>query len=499
MIKIIRLLLFCLILDAYCEVVFANAWEPDGSWITVDDKAVPLSKNTNQSQDDTSYNKERELSKITNFIRNIKSLVKENQIKPEKRRKAVPLSKNTNQSEDDTSYNKEREFSKIINFIRDIKSLVKKNQIKTEKRRKGEDEISGGKTPMPIRPSSTYRNTEDVIIKVNRKNRPDHQKLLNKLRKLLKERRKITQLKAGEEKPEKHDPDKVVFLKNLKQSSIDKKKKVQPSKPIKDEDIISSKKMKETLAEKTSSADVGDDAKETEQKEEAEKQDDTSSKLFDLINKFKNLDRLRPSANEPTEQAATQKATNHEKPRDLLKDQALWIGLVTGCCLAAMVCAMCFFIGVLIKGFKRKKDGDKRPLDLNFNCPPESYKERHYSGFSHMRDPKTGRRFIVLKDNCENYSITSSDSSSEEEIYNASQQSPSKPVLNISHRSSINRTSTPIKSPLRLTRSAPGSPAVRRDLSKSWTSPPVSPLASVTPVFASPIKLPGNEGYYINR
>ena len=81
--------------------------------------------------------------------------------------------------------------------------------------------------------------------------------------------------------------------------------------------------MKETLAEKTSSADVGDDAKETEQKEEAEKQDDTSSKLFDLINKLKNLDRLRPSANEPTEQAATQKATNHEKPRDLLKGQSL--------------------------------------------------------------------------------------------------------------------------------------------------------------------------------
>ena len=81
--------------------------------------------------------------------------------------------------------------------------------------------------------------------------------------------------------------------------------------------------MKETLAEKTSSADVGDDAKETEQKEEAEKQDDTSSKLFDLINKLKNLDRLRPSANEPTEQASTQKATNHEKPRDLLKGQSL--------------------------------------------------------------------------------------------------------------------------------------------------------------------------------
>ena len=144
-------------------MVFANAWEPDGSWITVDDKAVPLSKNTNQS-------------------------------------------------EDDTSYNKEREFSKIINFIRDIKSLVKKNQIKTEKRRKGEDKISGGKTPMPIRPSSTYRNIEDVIVKVNRKNRPDHQKLLHKLRKLLKERRKITQLKAGEEKPEKHDPDKGSVL-----------------------------------------------------------------------------------------------------------------------------------------------------------------------------------------------------------------------------------------------------------------------------------------------
>ena len=115
----------------------------------------------------------------------------------------------------------------------------------------------------------------------------------------------------------------VVFIKNLKQSAIDKKKKVQPSKPSKDEVTSSSEKTKETLAEKieSSSADVGDDAKETEQKEKAEKQDDTSSKLFDLINKLKNLDRLRPSANEPTEQAATQKATNHEKPRDLLKGQ----------------------------------------------------------------------------------------------------------------------------------------------------------------------------------
>ena len=141
-------------------MVIANPWEPDGSWITVDSKAVPLSKNTNQS-------------------------------------------------EDDTSYNKAREFSKIINFIRDIKSLVKKTQRKTAKRRKGEDKISGGKTTMPIRPSSTYRNIEDVIIKVNRKNRPDHQEILNKLRKLLKERRKkITQIKAGEEKSEKHDPNK---------------------------------------------------------------------------------------------------------------------------------------------------------------------------------------------------------------------------------------------------------------------------------------------------
>lgn len=46
--------------------------------------------------------------------------------------------------------------------------------------------------------------------------------------------------------------------------------------------------------------------------------------------------------------------------------------------------------------YNRKRDGDQKPLDLNFNCPPESYKKHQHPAFTHMHDPKTGRRYIVL-------------------------------------------------------------------------------------------------------
>ncbi|XP_061169669.1 uncharacterized protein LOC133179009 [Saccostrea echinata] len=444
MLKIIRLLLFSLILDAYCEKVLADPYEPAETWFTT------RSSSTNQTKGSLAPSKS-------------------------------------------TPFNKEREYAKILNLIRDVKkSLVKNNEKENTKSRQEEkvrvnkQEKSNLKS-VPLFPTHKIQNVP-VIVKMppHRKQQTteiqqtlrqaEHQKLVNHIRHLLtKEREKI---RLG-----KHDPRTGPFHYGQVPKPIIKTEPTAAA--TKDDDIANDKRKieKQILKNKTPST-----------------REDSLADLSALVDKLRVLANISTIPKDaPKHSEMQQKTTTKDKPRDIMEDQAFWAGLVIGCGVAAFCFAMCYFVAVLYRTFRRKHDGSRKALDLNFNCPPESYKER-YSTFSRMHDPKTGKKYIVLTDETNNYSISSSDTSSEEEIYNASSHSPvtkpvhspvTKPSLNVSNRSSMNRTSTPIKTPLRLTRSAPGSPSVRRNLSHSWTSPPISPLASVTPVFASPVKLPG--------
>ncbi|XP_062614409.1 uncharacterized protein LOC134276157 isoform X2 [Saccostrea cucullata] len=440
MLKIIRLLLFSLILDAYCERILADPYEPAETWFTTRPPSTIQNKGSVTPSAPTPFNKEREYAKILNLIRDVKkSLVKNN--------------------EEENRKNRQEEKERVNN--------EEKSKLKS----------------VPLFPSDKKQN---VVVKIpnHRKEttesqqtsrQAEHQRLVKHLRHLLtSEREKI---RLG-----KHDPRKGPFHYG------------EVSKPI----IIKT----EPTAAATQDDEVANDKKKIEKQilksKTPSSREDNLADLSALVHKLGVLANVSTFWKDKPKHSEMQQKTEKERPRDITEDQAFWVGLVVGCGVAVFVFAVCYFIAVLYRTFRRKNDGSHRPLDLNFNCPPESYKER-YSTFSRMHDPKTGKKYIVLSDETKNYSISSSDSS-EEEIYNASSHSPvskpvhspiSKPALNVSNRSSMNRTSTPIKTPLRLTRSAPGSPSVRRNLSHSWTSPPVSPLASVTPVFASPVKLPG--------
>lgn len=87
---------------------------------------------------------------------------------------------------DDSFFNKPREYAKIIHFIRQIKSMVKNNQIETAKRREDEAQHSVRKSPVAIPSASIPKETNDVMTKVNHKNLIDHHRqVLEKVKKLL--------------------------------------------------------------------------------------------------------------------------------------------------------------------------------------------------------------------------------------------------------------------------------------------------------------------------
>lgn len=119
--------------------ILADPWEPDKSWFTSD---VP--KSTNAS------------SQVQTIL------------------------------SDDSFFNKPREYAKIIHFIRQIKSMVKNNQIETAKRREDEAQNSVEKSAVAIPSASKQKETDDVMTKVNHKNLNDHHRhVLKKVKKIL--------------------------------------------------------------------------------------------------------------------------------------------------------------------------------------------------------------------------------------------------------------------------------------------------------------------------
>lgn len=119
--------------------ILADPWEPDKSWFTSD---VP--KSTNAS------------SQVQTIL------------------------------SDDSFFNRPREYAKIIHFIRQIKSMVKNNQIETAKRREDEAQNSVEKSAVAIPSASKQKETDDVTTKVNHKNLNDHHRhVLKKVKKLL--------------------------------------------------------------------------------------------------------------------------------------------------------------------------------------------------------------------------------------------------------------------------------------------------------------------------
>lgn len=121
------------------DEILADPWEPDKSWFTSD---VPKSANGS--------------SQVQAIL------------------------------SDDSFFNKPREYAKIIHFIRQIKSMVKNNQIETAKRREDEAQHSLRKSPVAIPSASIPKETNDVMTKVNHKNLIDHHRqVLEKVKKLL--------------------------------------------------------------------------------------------------------------------------------------------------------------------------------------------------------------------------------------------------------------------------------------------------------------------------
>lgn len=119
--------------------ILADPWEPDKSWFTSD---VPKSANGS--------------SQVQAIL------------------------------SDESFFNKPREYAKIIHFIRQIKSMVKNNQIETAKRREDEAQNSVRKSPVAIPSASIPKETNDVMTKVNHKNLNDHHRqVLEKVKKLL--------------------------------------------------------------------------------------------------------------------------------------------------------------------------------------------------------------------------------------------------------------------------------------------------------------------------
>ncbi|XP_048778413.2 uncharacterized protein LOC125682069 isoform X2 [Ostrea edulis] len=409
-----------------CDGILGDPWEPDKTWFTSSIPTTEIIKNQ---------------PKIPSFAANT----------------VTPL-------------NKPQEYAKILNLMREVRKSLMKNHEK-----KIIVKLKQKKKEKPIVKVLSHRKN-DVTVEVSHTPRQDeHQKMLDKMHEIMSDGRWKIQLKPKEARPGKHGLKKVSFHYDQGPKPVID---IKPTATITDDDYIANVQNK--IEKQILSSQI------------SPQHDDNLSNLSLLVDKLKAL--ANNVSTTPKSILSTtskiRKMRIRDIPRDLLEDQAMWIGMVTGCGLAAFFFVLCYIIVMLYRAFKRKQNGSNTVLDLNFNCPPDNYKDRQYSTLSQVHDPKTGRKYVVLMDDSKNYSITSSDSSSEEEIYNASYHSPvKKSGHHHSSRGSMNRTSTPIKTPLRLTRSAPGSPSVRRNLSRSWSSPPESPLARITPVFASPIKL----------